>query len=173
MGELRVSEIVGEERGRGGGKVGESYSGKPLLAEEVVVRYWRVESSRHDIYIELVGERVRAVMESRLCRRRATGPCSSTNPPHQHDINYQFGPESRMILKRIVQLVGARTLFNGYFSALARPPPNYEGHIPLNPPERAILAVGSAIGALLNPRRGGKPPPQIYFLRFYMYLLTI
>lgn len=79
-------------------------------------------------------------------------------PPRQHDINHQFGREPRMILKRIVQLVGARTLFNGYFSALARPPPNYEGHIPLNPPERAILAVGSAIGALLNPRRGGKPP---------------
>lgn len=58
MGELRVSEIVGEERegGRGGGGKGEeSYSGKLLLAEEVVVRYWRVESSRHGIYIELAG----------------------------------------------------------------------------------------------------------------------
>lgn len=62
-------------------------------------------------------------------------------------------------------------LFNGYFSALARPPPNYEGHIPLNPPERAILAVGSAIGALLNPRRGGKPPDLL--LGFYIYLLAI
>lgn len=66
-----------------------------------------------------------------------------------------------MILKRIVQLVGARSLFNGSFSALARPPPNYEGHVPLNPPERAILAIGSAFGALMNPRRGGKFSSQI------------
>lgn len=65
-----------------------------------------------------------------------------------------------MILKRIAQLAGARTLFNGSFSALARPPPNYEGHIPLNLPERGLLAVGSAIGSLLNPRRGGKPSNQ-------------
>lgn len=60
-----------------------------------------------------------------------------------------------MILKRIAQLVGPRTLFRGPFSVLARPPPNYEGHVPLNIPERGMLAVGSAIGSLINPRRGG------------------
>ncbi|KLJ06610.1 ubiquinone biosynthesis protein COQ4, mitochondrial [Blastomyces silverae] len=40
------------------------------------------------------------------------------------------------------------------FSALNRPPPNYPGHIPLTTIERGALAVGSAIGSLLNPRRG-------------------
>ncbi|EEH23537.2 ubiquinone biosynthesis protein COQ4, mitochondrial [Paracoccidioides brasiliensis Pb03] len=39
------------------------------------------------------------------------------------------------------------------FSVLNRPPPNYPGHIPLTTIERGALAVGSAIGSLLNPRR--------------------
>lgn len=39
----------------GGGR--RDYSGKFFLAKKVVVRYWRVESSRHSIH--LVGERVR------------------------------------------------------------------------------------------------------------------
>jgi ubiquinone biosynthesis protein COQ4 len=38
---------------------------------------------------------------------------------------------------------------------LNRPPPNYPGHIPLTRIERAGLAVGSAIGSLMNPYRGG------------------
>ncbi len=47
------------------------------------------------------------------------------------------------------------------FSVLDRPPPNYEGHIPLTTPERGALAVGSAVMSLLNPRRGGTLPiPQ-------------
>lgn len=41
------------------------------------------------------------------------------------------------------------------FSVLNRPPPSYEGHVPLTPIERGVLAVGSAIGSLLNPRRDG------------------
>ncbi|PGG97311.1 ubiquinone biosynthesis protein COQ4, mitochondrial [Helicocarpus griseus UAMH5409] len=40
------------------------------------------------------------------------------------------------------------------FSALNRPLPNYPDHIPLTAIERGALAVGSAIGSLLNPRRG-------------------
>ncbi|KAL7274334.1 Ubiquinone biosynthesis protein [Rhizina undulata] len=40
------------------------------------------------------------------------------------------------------------------FSSLSRPPPNYPGHVPLTVPERGLLAVGSAIGSLINPRRG-------------------
>ncbi|OJD28572.1 ubiquinone biosynthesis protein COQ4, mitochondrial [Blastomyces percursus] len=40
------------------------------------------------------------------------------------------------------------------FSALNRPRPNYAGHIPLTTIERGALAIGSAIGSLLNPRRG-------------------
>lgn len=41
------------------------------------------------------------------------------------------------------------------FSVLNRPPPNYPGHVPLTFVERGALAVGSAVGSLLNPRRGG------------------
>lgn len=41
------------------------------------------------------------------------------------------------------------------FSVLNRPPPNYPGHIPLTTVERGALAVGSAIGSYLNPRRAG------------------
>lgn len=40
-------------------------------------------------------------------------------------------------------------------SALQRKRPNYEGHIPLNIPEKIMLTFGSAIGSVLNPRRGG------------------
>lgn len=42
------------------------------------------------------------------------------------------------------------------FSALQRPPPNYQGHIPLTSIERGVLAVGAAVGSLWNPYRGGK-----------------
>lgn len=42
------------------------------------------------------------------------------------------------------------------FSVLNRPPPNYEGHVPLTTIERGALAAGSAVMSLLNPRRGGK-----------------
>lgn len=41
------------------------------------------------------------------------------------------------------------------FSVLNRPPPKYEGHVPLNAFERSTLAVGSALMSLMNPRRGG------------------
>ncbi|TVY48123.1 Ubiquinone biosynthesis protein coq4, mitochondrial [Lachnellula occidentalis] len=40
------------------------------------------------------------------------------------------------------------------FGILNRPPPNYEGHVPLTRVERAGLAVGSAVMSWLNPRRG-------------------
>ncbi|CAZ82254.1 unnamed protein product [Tuber melanosporum] len=39
------------------------------------------------------------------------------------------------------------------FTSLSRPPPNYEGHVPLTIPERGFLAVGSAVMSLLSPRR--------------------
>lgn len=42
------------------------------------------------------------------------------------------------------------------FSVLNRPPPSYEGHVPLTTVERGVLAVGSAVMSLMNPRRGGK-----------------
>lgn len=41
------------------------------------------------------------------------------------------------------------------FSVLNRPPPKYEGHVPLNALERSALAAGSAVMSLFNPRRGG------------------
>ena len=41
------------------------------------------------------------------------------------------------------------------FSVLNRPPPKYEGHVPLNVFERGALAAGSAVMSLINPRRGG------------------
>jgi ubiquinone biosynthesis protein COQ4 len=46
------------------------------------------------------------------------------------------------------------------FSVLNRPPPNYDGHVPLTTVERAGLAVGSAIISLFNPRRGGSNSSQ-------------
>ena len=44
------------------------------------------------------------------------------------------------------------------FSVLDRPPPNYEGHVPLTAIERGTLAVGSAVISLFNPRRAGELP---------------
>ncbi|KAF6840622.1 ubiquinone biosynthesis protein coq-mitochondrial [Colletotrichum plurivorum] len=40
------------------------------------------------------------------------------------------------------------------FSVLNRPPPNYEGHVPLTKIERTSLALGAGIMSLLNPYRG-------------------
>src|SRR5271156_5689556 len=37
----------------------------------------------------------------------------------------------------------------------ARPPPLYEGHVPLSTTERGLLAFGSAFMSLYNPWRGG------------------
>lgn len=44
------------------------------------------------------------------------------------------------------------------FSVLNRPPPNYEGHIPLTRTERLGLALGSGLLSFLDPRRGGNIP---------------
>ena len=46
------------------------------------------------------------------------------------------------------------------FSVLARPPPNYPGHVPLTVPERILLGAGSAVLSLLNPRRAGNLPSR-------------
>lgn len=42
------------------------------------------------------------------------------------------------------------------FSVLQRPPPKYDGHVPLNNIERGALAAGSAAMSLIDPYRGGK-----------------
>ena len=47
---------------------------------------------------------------------------------------------------------------NRPFSVLNRPPPNYEGHVPLTTIERGTLAVASAVISLFNPRRAGERP---------------
>ncbi|CAK7562874.1 MAG: Ubiquinone biosynthesis protein [Sporothrix epigloea] len=39
------------------------------------------------------------------------------------------------------------------FSVLNRPPPKYEGHVPLTLIEKGAMALGSAFGAYINPRR--------------------
>ncbi|KAF4840308.1 Ubiquinone biosynthesis protein coq4 [Colletotrichum siamense] len=39
------------------------------------------------------------------------------------------------------------------FSVLNRPPPNYEGHVPLNRIEKVSLAIGAGIWSLLSPYR--------------------
>ncbi|CAL5866510.1 uncharacterized protein PFLUO_LOCUS719 [Penicillium psychrofluorescens] len=39
------------------------------------------------------------------------------------------------------------------FSVLNRPPPNYPGHVPLTTIERGALAIGAAVGSLINPYR--------------------
>ncbi|KAB2107974.1 Ubiquinone biosynthesis protein [Alternaria gaisen] len=56
------------------------------------------------------------------------------------------------------------------FSILNRPPPKYEGHIPLTRVERLGLAIGSGLGSFLDPRRGdliasfGEATAQPYFI---------
>jgi len=44
------------------------------------------------------------------------------------------------------------------FSVLNRPPPNYPSHVPLSFLERCGLAVGSAIGSMVDHHRHGKTP---------------
>lgn len=57
------------------------------------------------------------------------------------------------------------------FSVLKRPPPNYDGHVPLTTTERFGLAIGSAIASLINPRRAemiaacGEATAQPFFIR--------
>ena len=38
---------------------------------------------------------------------------------------------------------------------LNRPPPKYDGHVPLTVVEKGTLAVGSALGGIVSPRRAG------------------
>ncbi|KIW07808.1 ubiquinone biosynthesis protein coq4, mitochondrial, variant [Verruconis gallopava] len=65
----------------------------------------------------------------------------------------------------ILPLVDVRT-----FSVLNRPPPNYDGHVPLTRVERASLAVGSALWCFFDPTRAdmvaacGEATAQPYFI---------
>lgn len=57
------------------------------------------------------------------------------------------------------------------FSVLNRPPPNYDGHVPLTTLERFGLAIGSTVASLINPRRAemiaacGETTAQPFFIR--------
>lgn len=55
----------------------------------------------------------------------------------------------RLILVHVRQ----HRIYHRSFSVLNRPPPNYPGHVPLTRLERGALAIGSAIGSLVNPYR--------------------
>lgn len=55
------------------------------------------------------------------------------------------------------------------FSVLNRPPPNYPGHVPLTKIERGALAIGAAVGSLINPRRAG---PSLYLFSFLVSITT-
>ncbi len=61
----------------------------------------------------------------------------------------------------------ATICFTRPFSVLNRPPPKYEGHVPLNTLERGAVAAGSAVMSLLNPRRGGTFSLSVTFNYIY------
>ncbi|KAH8667421.1 coenzyme Q biosynthesis protein Coq4-domain-containing protein [Tricladium varicosporioides] len=63
-------------------------------------------------------------------------------------------PTLRLALPRELLTTCSISLSSRNFSVLNRPPPNYEGHVPLTRVEKAGLAIGSAIGSLINPYRG-------------------
>jgi ubiquinone biosynthesis protein COQ4 len=50
--------------------------------------------------------------------------------------------------------------------------PAYEGHVPLNWAENAFMAVGSALTALADPRRGGKSIFILFFMTMLIFLCT-
>lgn len=58
------------------------------------------------------------------------------------------------------------------FSILNRPQPSYPGHVPLTTIERGALAVGSAIGSLINPRRAGMLTPSQLRTRISMVIFV-
>ena len=71
-----------------------------------------------------------------------------------------LGVDSHHILRLPSALRPALVDSGRSFSVLNRPPPKYEGHVPLTNLERGALAAGSAVLSLLNPRRGGM---YVYF----------
>ncbi|KAI9833312.1 MAG: Ubiquinone biosynthesis protein [Sarea resinae] len=57
---------------------------------------------------------------------------------------------SRLVPRGAIPLVAS----SRSFSVLNRPPPNYEGHVPLTPLERTAMAVGSSLWSFFDPTRG-------------------
>jgi hypothetical protein len=65
------------------------------------------------------------------------------------------GQLQKLRVRSLPRAVLQRHFETRQFSVLNRPPPNYEGHIPLTVAERLGLALGSGLGSFLDPRRGG------------------
>ena len=103
------------------------------------------------------------------------GACPEALPDLDFDIRWIWGSRMALTLRRalarsvagapipslscstirILPVIGHR-----HFSVLSRPPPQYEGHVPLTTIERAGLAVGSALWCFFDPTRAGifSPP---------------
>ncbi|KAI9888913.1 MAG: Intracellular distribution of mitochondria [Vezdaea aestivalis] len=99
---------------------------------------------------------------------------STTNVETQHEVtehgqNTDFF-ELSMHLPRHWGPAAHRLSLDRTFSVLNRPASAYPGHVPLNGFERVALAAGSAVGALINPRRAdliaalGEATAQPYFI---------
>jgi hypothetical protein len=95
--------------------------------------------------------------EQRSCHSfpSAKGQCTQ-RPRHKMSALGNRGTLGIRALTRTTPLTPACCV--RYFSVLNRPPPKYPGHVPLTFVERGALALGSAVGSLLNPRRGGNNP---------------
>ncbi|ESZ97795.1 putative Coenzyme Q (ubiquinone) biosynthesis protein Coq4 [Sclerotinia borealis F-4128] len=113
-----------------------------------------------------------------LCKDVVTGFLSMIIDFSQCDISRELGKleEAAVFLERATMLrsipkrcsiigpTSSRTHFrnaipllsnsSSNFSVLNRPPPKYEGHVPLKIPEKLALGIGSALISLWNPRRG-------------------
>ncbi|KND89331.1 Ubiquinone biosynthesis protein coq4, mitochondrial [Tolypocladium ophioglossoides CBS 100239] len=58
--------------------------------------------------------------------------------------------------RRSTQTVGWSSI--KLFFVPNRPPPKYDGHVPLTNVEKVALGIGAATGAFLNPHRAGECP---------------
>ena len=56
----------------------------------------------------------------------------------------------RALPRRVPATHGVRS-----FSVLQRPPPKYDGHVPLTTIEKGSLAAGSAVMSMIDPYRDG------------------
>jgi len=63
---------------------------------------------------------------------------------------------------RHAPLLGAATVRMPHQARFINTQPAYPGHIPLNRFENAVLAVGSAVMSLADPRRGGEFYEEMY-----------
>ncbi|KAF2426476.1 coenzyme Q biosynthesis protein Coq4 [Tothia fuscella] len=85
--------------------------------------------------------------------------------PQQNCLRAVFRSSATCSSWRLLPIASYRS-----FSVLNRPPPNYEGHVPLTRVERAGLAFGSALWSFFDPTRAdliaalGEATAQPYFI---------